>query len=208
MHLVLSFQALAAALMGVLHHEAFLHLLRGGMTFKDALCEFASMFIETYAELLENSTDFLALNSPEFEPISSALNRIHNLCQTIAHFFCLEGLPVQLQDQEVVDYVHYKGKQYPERTLALILSEQGSFWESELNDMVKKGAANALSKEKLADLEASLKDTSTMTWLRLRSSRQQLEELQNAARSQKPHETQRYVFSISVVGLQGLWFRV
>ena len=170
--------------MGVLHHEGFLDLLRAGLKFKDALCEFASIFIETYAELFENSTDYVALSSPEFEPVASALKRIHNLCKTIAHFFCLEGLPVQLQDQDVVDYVHYKGKQYPERTLALVLSEQGSFWEGELNDMIKKGAANALSQEKLADLDASLKDTSRMNLSRLRTSRQQLEELQNAARSQ------------------------
>ena len=177
-------EALSASMLNVLQQEAMLDLLRGGLQWKHVLIEFSRIFIETYAELMENSVDYIALQSPEFEPLSSALLRMQQFCKTLAHFFCLEDLPVVLKDQELVDYVCYKGKIFPEKTIATVFSEQGSFWANEMNDLLKKGASQALCREKLADLETMLKTPTSFTISQFRACRTTLQELQESARSQ------------------------
>ena len=184
-------QEFGEMLVDALSEDAFLEVLRGGVTFKQPLVDFATTFLSSVVSTDSAGADFQRLyGSIWLEPLANAIERIAKMCRCILHFFCVAppgNNPVPTTDAECFYFSNYAGNHVWERSVKRVLREPGSWWQAELEDMIKKGAGSRLDGDKLKDLTALL-NTDSMSMSDFKDGMQIFKLIRGTTRSQKMNE--------------------
>ena len=94
------------------------------------------------------------------------------------------GIPVST-DVDVMYLTNYQGKDLMERSLRRILSEQGSWWATEIDDLIQKHAGGVLAQCKLDQINDLLSSETTGTWAMLTSATSTFADVKASCRSQR-----------------------
>lgn len=106
------------------------------------------------------------------------------LPKCFCHLMCTRDFPVTTSDSDVYALSNYSGSELFERGFKRILRDPDLFWNSEINDLIKKGALTAIAKIKLEELESICQET-TVSFQQLQTATQALVQVKGAVRSQR-----------------------
>ena len=138
-----------------------------------------------HRHLLEMDQDPKTWGCIVLQPIVDAMQRLNAVARCICHLFCAE-LPAHVDatvDADVHKLSKYEGKLLMERCMKRLLMEEGSWWQTEIADMLKKGAGTALAAVKIQHLQDVLQ-LEAWSHTNVMSATQLLNDVKGVCRSQ------------------------
>ena len=177
-------------LMGIFLEDFFLDLLKKGLEVKKGLEQFCVSLLNVMHDLeqAEKFSDvFHAVwASPALAPLTDVLRIYTLLPRCVCHLLCTtlpDHIP-ETTDSDVYAIANYNGSNQLERSIKRVLRDPQSFWMSEINDLLKKGADTALSKIQVQELGEIL-EKEALTFQQLQTATSLLNEIRNSVRSQR-----------------------
>ena len=189
-------------MLGYMVDETLVSLIQLGIPAKGPLVEFSLAYLKKTANIIDASQ-----HSPSFasvwatnacSPFREAVRRMQSVCRCFLHFFCAElpaacnFTPTSIED--VHHFSNYSGQLLLEKTLKRILVDPTSWWHGEHQEMLRKGAAGCLVKDKLQELQGLLSsegDSAQRGYAWLMNVKGLLTEVRAGVRSQKMDEITR-----------------
>lgn len=179
-------------MLGFLYDDVVTNVMQLGLPAKQSLCQFAIKFLSDTAatrdhERCEKNFSYV-METQALKPFLQMTESISVLCKALLHFFC-EDLPANCgmdhtSDEDCLRFSNYAGARPLEKCMKRVFTAQGSWWASELDDMVRKGATTHLSKDKLTAVDELLNNPQpNYSWLS--NTHRLVQELKSQVRSQK-----------------------
>lgn len=183
---------MADSMLAFLYDDVVTNVMQLGLPSKQSLCQFSMKFLADTPEIRGHDPSEASFShvmaTQAMKPFLKMTESIANLCKSLLHFFC-EDPPAKCgigptSDEDCLSFSNYTGGRPLEKCMRRVFISEGSWWASELEDMIRKGATTHLSKDKLDQIDELLQNPQpNYAWLS--STHRLVDELKSQVRSQK-----------------------